>query len=509
MVTEAEKEIPSTSGSALAAADKGVVGGFNTSILLQAAASGNIELVEICLQVGVPIESRADDGSTPLHCAARAGQVDAMALLIQEGADLTTRNLSGMTPVAQAIRSHNLDALKVFYDDKVWERVFHTNAIESEHKKLLVKYGTSEMFQAHLNQFGRSYDGVSQEALFLAIHHGNVSLAIGLLDYPNIDVNKEYGQNRRRPIDIATQYNRLEIMRHLIKIPSIDLLSRTRREDTVLHIAAREGHLKMVKLLLGQEKSFINARTLKNESPLHLASFQRHTKVVEYLLSVPGIDTDGKDSAGSTALQLAAFKGRWETVHLLLEHQNARFLQGFSTNLLGTCEPFVRTEVVRRLLKHKDFKDPNIGEPWGPRSRSLLHLAAARVDCELIEILLEHKDINVNALTACKRTPLYQAAECGQVEAVKLLLQHPDIQLDMKDWHGRTSLRIAKVRKYDEIVDLLISYGAKDDEANTLSTITQPTTASNAANTITPQTTSSQPNNEFILTPRTTLLMGI
>ncbi|KAF7447264.1 hypothetical protein A1F99_087110 [Pyrenophora tritici-repentis] len=79
----------------------------------------------------------------------------------------------------------------------------------------------------------------------------------------------------------------------------------------------------------------------------------------------------------------------------------------------------------------------------------------------------------------------------------------------MKDWHGRTSLRIAKVRKYDEIVDLLISYGAKDDEANTLSTITQPTTASNAANTITPQTTSSQPNNEFILTPRTTLLMGI
>jgi len=76
--------VSSVPDSALAAANDNCARLLNGSMLLQAATAGNVNLLETCLQAGVSIDSKADDGSTPLHCAARAGQVAVVEILIQK-----------------------------------------------------------------------------------------------------------------------------------------------------------------------------------------------------------------------------------------------------------------------------------------------------------------------------------------------------------------------------------------------------------------------------------------
>jgi ankyrin repeat protein len=59
---------------------------YNSSLYLQAAERGDISLLEACTEAGIPLETKADDGSTALHCAARAGQTAAVQYLLGKGA---------------------------------------------------------------------------------------------------------------------------------------------------------------------------------------------------------------------------------------------------------------------------------------------------------------------------------------------------------------------------------------------------------------------------------------
>ncbi|KAL7773993.1 hypothetical protein CFE70_003962 [Pyrenophora teres f. teres 0-1] len=400
-----------------------------------------------------------------------------------------------MTPVSQAIRSRNLDALKVFFDDKVCGRLFDTDASTLDY--VLARYGTIDMFHAYLNRLGDYHDSIFTSTFFSAIRYGNVSLSIALSNHPLIDVNKA---NRLGylPAHFAARYNRIEIMRHLIKFPCIDLVSVTSTQGlAVLHFAARQGHLEIVKLLLNQDTSLIRKPANGNRMPYHFASMMGRTKVVAYLHSVPGIDIHCKDLYGHTALVLAALQGKWETVHLILEHQEVCSLQGSSTSLLSTGEPFVKTEAVRKLLKHIDFKDPNIKTPNSSDSKSLLESADENGDCDLIEVLLENKDVDVNISSHWRGTPLHQAIESGHIGAVKLLLQHPKIELGVRNRWGETPLGTAKRENRADVIDFLLLHGAKDEGSIAPSIIVQPTTASDAANTVTPQITPPQSNNKL------------
>ena len=61
----------------------------------QAAASGNIQYLEDFLELGVPIEIKSYNGSTPLMCAALYGQVEAYEYLRSRGANSHNKNFMG------------------------------------------------------------------------------------------------------------------------------------------------------------------------------------------------------------------------------------------------------------------------------------------------------------------------------------------------------------------------------------------------------------------------------
>src|SRR5262249_24089821 len=55
--------------------------------LVGAAGAGDTATVERLLELGIPIDTRDDNGATALHAAAFAGGVSAVRLLLERGAD--------------------------------------------------------------------------------------------------------------------------------------------------------------------------------------------------------------------------------------------------------------------------------------------------------------------------------------------------------------------------------------------------------------------------------------
>lgn len=66
--------------------------------LALAAASGNLEVVEMLLEAGADPRARDTDGNTPTHFALAYANAEIAAVLVKNGADLETCNKDGNSP---------------------------------------------------------------------------------------------------------------------------------------------------------------------------------------------------------------------------------------------------------------------------------------------------------------------------------------------------------------------------------------------------------------------------
>jgi hypothetical protein len=73
--------------------------------LLWACEYGHDGVVNFLLDRGVPIQSQANTGQTPLHWAVIGAQTFTITLLLSRGADLEAKNAYGGTPLGQALWS--------------------------------------------------------------------------------------------------------------------------------------------------------------------------------------------------------------------------------------------------------------------------------------------------------------------------------------------------------------------------------------------------------------------
>jgi ankyrin repeat protein len=60
--------------------------------ILRAAESGDTAAVELMLDLGFPLDTRSDEGATPLHAAAYAGSAATVSLLLDRGAGIDARD---------------------------------------------------------------------------------------------------------------------------------------------------------------------------------------------------------------------------------------------------------------------------------------------------------------------------------------------------------------------------------------------------------------------------------
>ena len=296
----------------------------------------------------------------------------------------------------------------------------------------------------------------------------------------------------RRLID-ACWRNHWEELESLLQAPQDP---NTCRDDgeAALYIAANEGHVECVKLLLEAMADVHHMQATNGETAVHSAAFHSHLEVVRLLLEA-GADKDATRPDGATALHFAGEQGNLELVRLMLEAGADRNMpmetwSGPMTALdwaaqrghldvvrllLGahdeTCDKMRRSrtllfavqswsvEIVRLLLDSgadKNFVKDSDG--WGA-----LHHSAAYGDLDMVRFLLD-SDIEMNNGDDEGLTPLHLASRGNNTEVVRVLLDAgatPNAAMD----DGATPLHLASRGSHTEVVRVLLDAGATPNAA--------------------------------------------
>ncbi|XP_076325014.1 uncharacterized protein LOC143232883 isoform X3 [Tachypleus tridentatus] len=188
--------------------------------------------------------------------------------------------------------------------------------------------------------------------------------------------------------------------------------------DTVLHVAARNGALGILKYLNDEEKQkgYVNFEqaNLDGKRPLHEAAQAGQTDCVRYLLSL-NVDVDSLKRADWTPLMLACTKNNLSVIRALVE---------CGANL---------------LLQNKDG--------WNS-----FHIACS--------YLVEQNSCKLDTVSKNGRTPLHTAALHGHLKIVDIILNRKNNLLDQQDSCGSTPLMDASRGGYIDIMDILIKHGA-------------------------------------------------
>ncbi|MEZ5536916.1 MAG: ankyrin repeat domain-containing protein [Thiolinea sp.] len=85
----------------------------------KAAAKGDVNYVQDCLNAGVAVDVQEGNGWTALHAAARQGQIAVIDTLLRYGANPNIRDKTGRTPLDQATLAKQQQAIDILNSQQV------------------------------------------------------------------------------------------------------------------------------------------------------------------------------------------------------------------------------------------------------------------------------------------------------------------------------------------------------------------------------------------------------
>ncbi|XP_016411600.1 caskin-2 isoform X4 [Sinocyclocheilus rhinocerous] len=210
------------------------------SALHHAALTGTTELLSLLLEAQAVVDIKDSNGMRPLHYAAWQGKADSVLMLLRSGAAVNNASHDGQIPL-----------------------------------HLAAQYGHYEVSEMLLQ------------------HQSNPCI-----------LNKA----KKTPLDLTCEFGRVKVAQLLLSSNMVASLLEGDRKDgsdsncnTPLHLAARNGHKDVIRLLL---KAGIDInRATKAGTALHEAALYGKTEVVRLLLD-NGIDVNIRNTYNQTALDI-------------------------------------------------------------------------------------------------------------------------------------------------------------------------------------------------------------
>ncbi|XP_077425034.1 protein fem-1 homolog B [Vanacampus margaritifer] len=234
-----------------------------------------------------------------------------------------------------------------------------------------------------------------------------------------------------------------------------------------VHKAAGEGRvLTLAALLLNHSEAetrfllaYVSQQAGQRSTPLIVAARNGHDKVVRLLLEHYRVDTeqtgttrfDGYVIDGATALWCAAGAGHFEVVRQLVAHgANVNHTTATnSTPLRAACFDG-RLDIVRFLVEHA--ADVAITNKY---DNTCLMIAAYKGHGDVVRFLLE-RGADPNARAHCGATALHFAADAGHLAVVAELVQRRAVMA--ANGHGMTPLKVAAESCKEDVVELLLAH---------------------------------------------------
>lgn len=233
--------------------------------LFCATRNGRTRLVLILLEHGAQFQVGDLDGRTALHTAAVYGHEPIARALLKAGADIETRTTGTTKTALTSATGADIE----------------TRPID----KTKITLASADIFMTLT--LGDNFESFEPE------------VTSGETDYSR-------ASSHAREAFIQTSPER-----------AVKTCARSEEEETALHLAAREGHVTLVKLLVDSGAE-IEARTMLGETALLLAASCGHKEVVQMLLEL-GANVNECCYKGYTALHYATIYGHTELVQLLAD----------------------------------------------------------------------------------------------------------------------------------------------------------------------------------------------
>ncbi len=219
---------------------------------------------------------------------------------------------------------------------------------------------------------------------------------------------------------------------------------------TLLHLVSTIGDVPMIEFFL-KKGADIEAKDKGGITPLAASMFSdNYLNAMEFLIKNKA-KVNAIDKSGNPIIHIAATASKVEAMQILLKHGvdiNSKDAEGFST--IHKAAPTRNADVVGAIIKNGadvNIKDDKYG-------MSLLQIAIAMQNNELVEYLLEKAGADANTTTKNGMTPLHHVAGSGQYEIGVLLIKN-GAKGNLKDEDGKIPLDYAKERSNAKMITLL------------------------------------------------------
>ncbi|XP_078150506.1 protein ACCELERATED CELL DEATH 6-like [Carex rostrata] len=219
----------------------------------------------------------------------------------------------------------------------------------------------------------------------------------------------------------------------------------TAEKNTVLHIAAEQGHVELVEKIIQRDNTLLVSLNSMQETPLHLAARagnRRMVSLIVFLAQQSGIGAyevlTKRSIEGDTVLHEAAQHGHEDVVQVLMTVAPALSIELNNVSMSPLYLAVVRNSIgIVQILTQYSHSSAH-----GPNQQNALH-AAVLESQEITSMLLDWKPELAKKRDASGSTPVHYAASSGDVTIVKTILDSVPLAVYIQDQEGSSPLHVA------------------------------------------------------------------
>lgn len=404
---------------------------------------------------------------------------DELQRLITDSAEVNRRDRWGYTALHHAVLSNNPACVKILLQANAITPNLNNNIYKSSAIELATGLGYTECLKLLL-----ASDKVKRDAKTLYTAARNDKPACEKLLLQDAHIAATYS-----PSELAVIHDDVETLRKLIA-KGADINAAVDDEgQTLLHIAASDDeHHDCLQLLLNQAKINPNAADKWGASPLHVAAYYDASKNITALLEHPATDINKATNNGITPWDSGAEKYR---ARRILKERGAKGRKwhylftrpwsvgciwlGAALGLLGTCHYSDKYDSLSKVIIEAAANGDiyTLGElvhagadlDYAPDALRAayydINTSENAKDCFLF--LLSQPGVEPNETDYNDSTLLHMAAANGNTEIVEALLATPHIKAHLSDKDGNTPLHLAARNGHKDCVNLLLKAPGVDD----------------------------------------------
>ena len=455
---------------------------FNGSTVLHsAAAHGSFDVMKYLINHHNcnPMASN-HQGETILHCSAME-HIEVVKNLINEcNFDSTATDEDGNTVLHYAAKKGLLDLLEFIINhhkcnlmatNKRDETILHCAVEHTE----VVKYLISE---CNCDPMTVNNDG--DTVLHYAAKKGLLKVLKFIINHHhcNLMATNKWGETI-----LHCSVRHIKVVKYLVIECNFDPMTLINDDgDTVLHYAAKNGLLDLLKVMINHHNCNLMATNRWGKTILHWAV--KHIEVVKYLISECNCDPMNVNNDGDTVLHYAAKEGLLEVLKFIINHHHCNLMATNKRDETILHCAVEHTEVVKYLISECNC-DPMTVNNDGD---TVLHYAAKKGLLKVLKFIINHHHCNLMAtnkwgetilhcsvrhvkvvkylVIECNFDPmtlinddgdtvLHYAAKNGLLDLLKVMINHHNCNLMATNRWGKTILHWAV--KHIEVVKYLIS----------------------------------------------------